>query len=44
MIGAPCYGGLFTADFMTSVISLMQYAGKSGFSVHIRDLCLVPTR
>jgi hypothetical protein len=34
-VGTPCYGGIVTTDYMSSIINLMQYAGSSGFNVHV---------
>jgi hypothetical protein len=34
-VGTPCYGGMVTTDYMTSIVDLKQYAGSSGFSVHL---------
>jgi hypothetical protein len=34
-VGTPCYGGVITTDYMTSIIELMQYSAENGFSVHI---------
>jgi len=34
-VGTPCYGGIVTTDYMTSIINLKQYAESSGFGIHI---------
>jgi hypothetical protein len=34
-VGTPCYGGLVTTDYMTSIIKLMEYSASAGFRVHV---------
>jgi hypothetical protein len=34
-VGTPCYGGLVTTGYMTSIIRLMQYAGDHQFNLNI---------
>ena len=37
-VGTPCFGGLVTTGYMMSIIKLMQYGERCGFSVHLNLL------
>lgn len=37
-VGTPCFGGLVTTGYMTSIIKLMQYSETQGFSVSLNLL------
>jgi len=37
-VGTPCFGGMVTTGYMMSMLGLMQYAEKAGFSVSINLL------
>ena len=37
-VGTPCFGGLVTTGYMTSIIKLMQYSESHGFNVSLNLL------